>query len=289
MPEFLRTLAIISRTSDPAVGGIGDLAHLGAAPPALADGDAAEAGLDHAAGDVLRLLARQIDDGRRDPLRVPDRGLLRGQLAQALRHARQRRGRDGVDGDAVAAQLARGDDGEGGDAGLGRAVVGLADVAVDARRGAGVDDAALDRPADLLALVAPVGRGVARGRERALQVHLDHGIPLALVHVGEHAVAQDAGVVDEDVEPAEMRDRRVDHRLGALPAADVLAVGDRLAAGLLDRGDDLAGGRGVLARAVHPGADVVDHHLGAVRRQQQGMLAADAASRTRDDRNPTLA
>src|SRR5581483_6226585 len=99
------------------------------------------------------------------PLRVSHRLLLLGELAQALGHARERRGRDGIDGDAVAAQLARGDDGEGGYAGLGRPVVGLPDVAVDARGGARVDDAALHRPADALALVAPVGGGVARGGE----------------------------------------------------------------------------------------------------------------------------
>ena len=41
-------------------------------------------------------------------------------------------GRDGVDGHAVAGHLQGDDVGERGDAGLGRAVVGLAGVAVDA-------------------------------------------------------------------------------------------------------------------------------------------------------------
>ena len=67
------------------------------------------------------------------------------------------------------------------------------------------------RPLDRLAglgLLAPVGGGVAARGERALEVDGDDGVPLLLGHVGEHAVAQDAGVVDDDVEVAERVDRR---------------------------------------------------------------------------------
>ena len=70
-----------------------------------------------------------------------------------------------------------------------------------------------------------------RRREGALQVHLDHRVPLGLGHVDEHPVAQDAGVVDQHVELAEARDRLPDQALGAGEVADVVAVGDRLAAG----------------------------------------------------------
>jgi hypothetical protein len=37
----------------------------------------------------------------------------------------------------------------------------------------------------------------------ALQVHLDHRVPFVLLHVDEHAVTEDPGVVDEDVQASE--------------------------------------------------------------------------------------
>ena len=80
-------------------------------------------------------------------------------------------------------------------------------------------------------------------------------------HVDEHAVAQDPGVVDEDVEPAEGVDGGVDEPLGALPIRDVVAVGHRLAAHGADLVDHLAGGTGRAAGAVHLGAEVVDDDL----------------------------
>src|SRR3546814_10767871 len=58
--------------------------------------------------------------------------------------------------------------------------------------------------------------------EGALQVHLDDRVPLGLAHVREHAVAQDPGVVDEDVETTEGVDRGADEALGTVPVADVV-------------------------------------------------------------------
>jgi hypothetical protein len=40
----------------------------------------------------------------------------------------------------------------------------------------------------------------------ALEVDVDDRVPLGLVHVEAHLVAQDAGVVDEHVEPSERVD-----------------------------------------------------------------------------------
>ena len=61
---------------------------------------------------------------------------------------------------------------------------------------------------------------------------------------GEHPVAQEAGVVDEHVEPAERVDARsATSRCGAVPVGDVVGVGDRLAAGRADLVDDLLRGR----------------------------------------------
>ena len=62
------------------------------------------------------------------------------------------------------------------------------------------------------------------------------------VHVLERLVAQDAGVVDDDVDPAEGVERGLDDGLAALGRGDAVVVGDGLAAGGLDLVDDLLGG-----------------------------------------------
>ena len=67
-------------------------------------------------------------------------------------------------------------------------------------------------------------------------------------HVDQHPVAQDAGVVDQHVEIAEGLDRGVDEPLAALPVADVVGVGHRLAARRPDLVDHLLGRRAIVAR-----------------------------------------
>src|SRR5215510_5986689 len=119
-------------------------------------------------------------------------------------------------------------------------------------------------------------------------MHLDHRVPFLLVHVGEHAVAEDAGIVDENVELAEAIDRLLDHRLGPPSVADIMRIGDRLAAGLLDGVRHLACRRGIAASAVDAGTDVVDNDLRSMRREQQRMLASKSPSGSRDDGYPTF-
>ena len=127
------------------------------------------------------------------------------------------------------------------------------------------------------------------GGERALEVHLDDRIPLRLAHVREHAVAEDASVVDEDVEATERIDGGLDEAFGSVPIADVVAVGDRLPTHGLDLGDDIVRGALIVALAVHRPAEVVDHDLGAVVGEEQCVLAPDASARPRDDRDAALA
>ena len=55
-------------------------------------------------------------------------------------------------------------------------------------------------------------------------------VPLFFGHREEHAVAEDPGVVDEDVQAAERVDRLLHEAGGAVPRADVVGVGGRLAA-----------------------------------------------------------
>ena len=109
-----------------------------------------------------------------------------------------------------------------------------------------------------------------------------HSSSLMLI---EHAVAQDAGVVDEDVEAPEGVDRRVDEVLGALPVGDVVGVGDRLAARCLDLGDDVVRRALIGASALVRAAAVVDHDLGALGSEEQGMFAPEPTSGSGDDRH----
>ena len=116
----------------------------------------------------------------------------------------------------------------------------------------------------------------------------DHRVRFRLGHVDQHAVAQNAGVVHQHVELAELRDRLLDHLLGTGEVADVVAVGDRLATHLLDLVHDLFGRRLVATGAVGVAPEVIDDNLGAFRGKQQRMLPADASPGTRDDRNASL-
>ena len=113
-------------------------------------------------------------------------------------------GETALTGDAVLGQRVRAGPGQADDAHLRGGVVGLAGRAVQAGYRGEVDDAVLR---GLLAQRPPVRGGELGGVEGALQVHPDHVVPLLLGHVEDHPVAQDAGDVDQHVEPPELGDR----------------------------------------------------------------------------------
>src|SRR5690606_12918296 len=113
-------------------------------------------------GDVVGLVGGEEGDRAGDVARLPepaDRDLRHDPLARGIGHGARHggfdeTGRDAVDGDALAGGLARQGHGEAVQAGLGRGVVGLAEVAGLAADRADVDDAseaardhALDRVA----------------------------------------------------------------------------------------------------------------------------------------------
>ena len=121
--------------------------------------------------------------------------------------------------------------GEANQGQLGGGVVGLAKVSEQAGGGGGVDDTAIL----LLPEVGPGGAGALVG---ALDVDLVDEVPVLVGHVLEADVAQDACVVEEDVDAAESRDGGLDDALAVL---DAVVVGDGLAAGSLDLVDDQIG------------------------------------------------
>jgi hypothetical protein len=119
----------------------------------------------------------------------------------------------------------------------------------------------------------------------ALEVDGDDRVPLLLGHVEEHAVAQNSGVVDEDVQPAVTVERAADDLLRRLEARDVVVARDRLAARGDDLVHDLLGRSRVGSLARERAAEVVDDHARARARECKRMLAADPAARTGDDRD----
>jgi hypothetical protein len=136
-------------------------------------------------------------------------------------------------------------------------------------------------------LLAPVDAGVARERERALQVDADDRVDVALVHVEDHPVAQDAGVVHDDVQRAERVDRLRTMRSAAFQSdtLSVLATASPPAALI----SATTSRRPVVgAGAVVAAAEVVHDHLGAMLREQQRLFAADAAAGPRDDRHTSV-
>jgi hypothetical protein len=96
-------------------------------------------------------------------------------------------------------------------------------------------------------------------------------------------VAQNAGIVDDTVELAEMIGGRLDDPARRNGFGDAFKIRYRRAAALLDLLDHLFGRRRVRSRAIGGDAGIVDHDLGAFRGAEQRDLTADAAARAGDD------
>jgi hypothetical protein len=100
------------------------------------------------------------------------------------------------------------------------------------------------------------------------------------VGIGKLGPTHDPGVVDEDVDLAELLDGAVDERGRARLGCDVVPVGDTA-----DRGRDVRGYAGVGARTVDRAAQIVDDDGRASLREQFRVRAADTASGAGDDRD----
>src|SRR5205085_10266317 len=95
-------------------------------------------------------------------------------------------------------------------------------------------------------------------------VDVEHRLAVLRKHVVEHLVAQDAGGIEHDVEPAEGIARLLHHGEAIVELGDRAVIGDRLAARLLDLVDDLLRWRLIAALAATADARAVDHDLGAL-------------------------
>ena len=159
---------------------------------------------------------------------------------------------------------------------LGGAVVRLSEVAAQPGAGDDVDDAAV-------AVLAHDRQRVPAAVEAAVEVDLQHGVEILGRHVDELLVAQDPGVVHQDIAAPEGIDRGLDDVAGRLELGDAVVVGRGLAAEGLDLLAHDGGGIRVGAATIGAAAHVVDDHAGAFLRQRQRDTAPDAPSRTGDD------
>ena len=73
------------------------------------------------------------------------------------------------------------------------------------------------------AVVAAVGEGEAGDRDGGdLRSRIEHPIERGFVHFAEsHALVADPGVVDQDIEPGERRQRRAEQRRNVLLYGDI--------------------------------------------------------------------
>ena len=157
-------------------------------------------------------------------------------------------GRDDVDGDAARGRLLGHRLGEAEQGRLGGGVVGLARLTLAPVDGGDVDDApeaARAHPLD----------HEPRHVEDGVEVGVDHRVPVLLRHTVEHAVAGDAGVVDENVDGPEIaRDARHPLLAGGIVAHVELVDGDARLGLELARGGIVAGvGGGYTAALVLEG------------------------------------
>ena len=84
-------------------------------------------------------------------------------------------------------------------------------------------------------LLPEVGPGSLGALVSAIGMHTVDQVPVLVLHVLEADIAQDPGVVDEDVDAAEVLDGRVDDGLAVL---DAVVVGGSVSTGGFDLGDD---------------------------------------------------
>ena len=140
-----------------------------------------------------------------------------------------------------------------------------------------------------LRLRAPVLGRMAGRREVALQMDADDRVPLFLARREEHAVAHEAGVVDEHVEPAERVDRGLHERPRAAPVGDVARVCHGFAAERADLVDDLLRRSGVAARSIGRDTQVVDDDPRTLTGERERMLPTDPAPRAGHDHNAAFA
>ena len=243
----------------------------------LPEGEALPAERDDLPGDPLRFVAGEVGEERSDVFGGAHRaaGLHFADVelflpGDAGDHAGEGRGQHAVDVDAVARKLDRHRVGHRGDAALGAGVVGLAKVALLRDGGDGDDGAEA-----LLAHSA--GRGASE-IEGAVEVDVDHALPLLVAHVDERAITQDARGGDREVDLAVGVEAGLHDAVAGVGIGNVGLEGRRFAACGLDFVDLELSDGGIGAGAVDIDAEVGDNDLRAFRGEEVRRRTRDAPS-----------
>ena len=134
----------------------------------------------------------------------------------------------------------------------------------------------------LTILPAPARQHALAGRaaqaEHGGEVHVQHRGPVVVGEFDGGRAPDGAGVVDEDVDGAQLADRRLDQRLRGRGLAHVAREHDRAAPQLADVGGGV--GRHVLV--------AVAGDVGAGRGERARERRADSSARTRDERGEAV-
>jgi hypothetical protein len=124
-----------------------------------------------------------------------------------------------------------------------------------------------------------VGEGSVGGVDQALEVEVDHPVPLLGGRVLDRAQQHLAGVVDEDVEPPQLLDGAVDRGNGLLLVGDVG----------LDRQGGVALAANLCREALQPLEPAGRHRdFGPLFRQRARGRLADPAAGASDQRNRSV-
>jgi hypothetical protein len=90
-------------------------------------------------------------------------------------------------------------------------------------------------------------------------VHPDYVVPLALRHVGQGAIANDPGIIDQHVEISERVQRYLDHFASVVPVGYVVSAGNSASALRDDLVDKLLGWRLGQSSAMNSCPQIIDH------------------------------
>ena len=108
-------------------------------------------------------------------------------------------------------------------------------------------------------------------------------VPVAGLHLVEQDIAQDTGIVDDDIDLAEGVDGILDDALRAVPFRNGPEARDRDTARGHDLVGDAAGRTGIAAVAAKRNAEIIDDNTGTPACRQLGDTFANTATGTGDD------
>jgi predicted pyridoxine 5'-phosphate oxidase superfamily flavin-nucleotide-binding protein len=123
---------------------------------------------------------------------------------------------------------------------------------------------------DILANATPFefADGFSGAKELSREVDIQDELPIGERHVLNSRIFLEAGIVDEDVDRAELMDHPLEHRLDFVLLADIRAMGEDICAATRGFFHDSIGSFGA--------GDVVDHHVGPSLGQRDGNGLANA-------------